>query len=149
MIYLFFTIFFSHSETHYRCFLQIWALQSDASVLSCSCCLSWYNVLGGMSERDNIKKETSHKMWLCTPRFTEVTAHPNWTLGCQMGSPSLHKNTRLIPEHPHKSLFHVINSTWCSSRFSFLPQVMLHLLCLFILFSIVQMSVHTQKLTKY
>lgn len=66
---------------------------------------------------------------LCAPHFTEVAAHPNWTpQSVRLGSPFLHKNTRLIPEHPHKSLFCAINSAWCSRLF--FPQVMLHLLCL-------------------
>lgn len=64
-----------------------------------------------------------------TPRFTEETAHPNWTLqSVRWGSPSLHKNTRLIPEHPHKSLFCAINSAWCSRLF--FSQVVLLLLYL-------------------
>lgn len=51
----------------------------------------------------------------CTPRFMEVTAHLNWTLQTvRWGSPSLHKNTRLIPEHTHKSLFMplIVHGAW-------------------------------------
>lgn len=80
-------------------------------------------------------------MTLCTPHFTEVAAHPNWTLqSVRWRSPSLHKNTGLIPEHPPKSLFSAVNSAWCS-RFMFFSSSALSTLAPQGLLSIRQMSV--------